>query len=171
MDPNDVEAVSALYRSYAPELLGAFHRRFPWSHDIVEDAVQHAFLQLQTVARPPGEPRAWLRTVTHHYIIDRLRADGKLVRDDELIDGLAADTGSSASRADGISTTLVQRALQLLTTRARRILRGKYQEGKTYGTLAREEGVAKSGMGRILDRARQRLRRAVEELQQRKGRE
>lgn len=164
MDPNDVEAVSALYRSYAPELLGAFHRRFPWSHDIVEDAVQHAFLQLQTVDRAPGEPRAWLRTVAHHYIIDRLRAEGKLVRDDELIGGLAADTGSSASPTGGVSTTLVQRALRMLTTRAQRILRGKYQDGKTYGTLAREEGVAKSGMGRILDRARQRLRRAVDEL-------
>jgi DNA-directed RNA polymerase specialized sigma24 family protein len=59
---------------------------------------------------------------------------------------------------------LVQRALQQLTTRAQRLLRGKYHEGKTYGTLARQEGLAKSGIGRILDRARHRLRQAVDEL-------
>lgn len=164
MDPGDVEAVSDLYRSYAPELLGSFHRRFPWSHDIVEDGVQHAFLQLQITGGTPAEPRAWLRTVAHHYIIDRLRAEGKLVRDDEVITGLAVDNEASAPTTDGISTTLVQRALLQLTTRAQRILRGKYQDGKTYGTLAREEGLAKSGLGRTLDRARQRLRHAVAEL-------
>lgn len=160
----EADQLSALYRSYSPELLASLHRRFPWSHDIVEDAVQHGFLQLQTANPPPDEPRAWLRVVAHHYIIDRLRADGKLVRDDEVVGALSADTDSSNSTAPPITPSLVQRALLLLTGRAQRLLRGKYEEGKTYGTLAREEGVAKSGMGRILDRARQRLRQAVDEL-------
>jgi RNA polymerase sigma factor (sigma-70 family) len=161
MEPDQV---SALYESYSPELLASLHRRFPWSSDIVEDAVQHGFLQLQTASPPPDEPRAWLRVVAHHYIIDRLRADGRLVRDDEVIGAVAADTGSSTSTGTTVSASLVQRALLTLTARAQRLLRGKYEDGKTYGTLAREEGVAKSGMGRILDRARQRLRQAVEEL-------
>lgn len=164
MDPDQL---SALYRSYSPELLASLHRRFPWSSDIVEDAVQHGFLQLQTATSPPDEPRAWLRTVAHHYIIDRLRADGKLVSDDGVLGAVVADTGSSTSTGATVSASLVQRALRMLTGRAQRLLRGKYQEGKTYGTLAREEGVAKSGMGRMLDRARQRLRRAVDELRRR----
>ena len=161
MDP---DPLSTLYRDYAPQLLASLHRRFPWSSDIVEDAVQHAFLKLQTAARTPDEPRAWLRTVAHNYIIDRLRADGKLVSDDGAVDAVATDTGHSTGTGAVVSASLVQRALGMLTARAQRLLRGKYQEGKTYGTLAREEGVAKSGMGRILDRARRRLRRAVDDL-------
>jgi RNA polymerase sigma factor (sigma-70 family) len=161
MEPDQL---SALYSSYSPELLASLHRRFPWSSDIVEDAVQHGFLELQTVSPPPDEPRAWLRVVARNYIIDRLRADGKLVSDDEVIGAVAADTGAANSSNPVLTPSLVQRALRMLTGRAQRLLRGKYEEGKTYGTLAREEGVAKSGMGRILDRARQRLRQAVEEL-------
>jgi RNA polymerase sigma factor (sigma-70 family) len=161
----ETDQLSALYSSYSRELLASLHRRFPWSSDIVEDAVQHGFLELQTANPTPDEPRAWLRVVAHHYIIDRLRADGKLVSDDEVIGAVAADTGSaSLTTSDALTPSLVQRALQMLTGRAQRLLRGKYEQGKTYGTLAREEGVAKSGMGRILDRARQRLRRAVGEL-------
>lgn len=161
MDPDEL---SALYRSFAPELLGSLNRRFRWSPDLVEDSVQHAFLALQTANTPPDEPRAWLRTVARHYVIDRLRADGKLVSDDDTFDALASDPDPSTSVSTRVSTTLVQRALRQLTTRAQRLLRGKYLEGKTYGTLARQEGLAKSGIGRILDRTRQRLRRAVEEL-------
>jgi RNA polymerase sigma factor (sigma-70 family) len=160
----DEDDLSRLYRGYAPELLESLHRRFPWSGELVEDSVQHAFLALQTATIAPQEPRAWLRTVARHYIIDRLRADGKLVSDDETLDALASDPTPSTAASTAISTTLVQRALRQLTTRAQRLLRGKYQEGKTYGTLARQEGLAKSGIGRILDRARLRLRRAVEDL-------
>lgn len=165
MNPDDI---SALYRSFAPELLGSLRRRFPWSDDIVEDAVQHAFLKLQTGGTPPDEPRAWVRTVAHHYIIDRLRTDGKLVSDDEALNGLRAEPPASTTTAMVISPTLVQRALSNLTTRAQRLLRGNYLDGMTYGALARREGVAKSGMGRILDRARQRLRRAINELRGRR---
>ncbi|HEY4320441.1 MAG TPA: sigma-70 family RNA polymerase sigma factor [Gemmatimonadales bacterium] len=163
MDPDEV---ATLFRSCAPELRDDFQRRFPWSHDVVEDAIQHAFLQLHLAKHPPDQPRAWLRTVTHHHIIDRLRADGKLVRDDDIFADVAA-AEPSAVTGQAVSTTLVQRALGLLTTRARRMLRGKYLDAKSYRTLAREEGLATSGIGRVLDRARQRLRRAVDEM--RKG--
>jgi RNA polymerase sigma factor (sigma-70 family) len=158
----DAGELSALYRSYAPSLLESLRRRFPWSTDLVEDGVQHAFLALSTCAPPPDEPRAWLRTVARHYIIDGLRADGRLVSDDDALEAHAIDPPPSGSAR--VSTTLVQRALRQLTTRAQRLLRGKYIDGKTYGALARQEGLAKSGMGRILDRARQRLRGAIEEL-------
>jgi len=162
MDPDQL---SALYRSYSPELIASLQRRFPWSSDVVEDAVQHGFLALQTASPPPDEPRAWLRVVAHHYIIDRLRADGKLVSDEGVIGAAAAETGSAGSTTSpALTPSLVQRALRMLTGRAQRLLRGKYEQGKTYGTLAREEGLAKSGMGRILSRARDRLRRAVDEL-------
>jgi len=164
MDPDEL---STLYRSFAPELLGSLHRRFPWSPELVEDSVQHAFLALQTASTPPDEPRAWLRTVARHHVIDRLRADGKLVSGDDALDGIASDPHPSTAVSTGISSTLLQRALRQLTTRAQRLLRGKYLEGKTYGTLARQEGLAKSGIGRILDRARLKLRRAVEELRSR----
>ena len=160
----DADELATLYREYAPQLLESLHRRFPWSSDFVEDGVQHAFLALHTAATPPDEPRAWLRTVARHYIIDRLRADGKLVNDDDTLGALPSDPNASTASSPGISTTLVQRALRQLTTRAQRLLRGKYQEGKSYDTLARQEGLAKSGVGRVLDRARQRLRRAVDEL-------
>lgn len=159
----DRDEMSALYRSFSPELLGSLQRRYPRSGDIAEDAVQHAFLQLQMAVQPPDEPRAWLRTVARHYVIDRLRADGRLVGDDAIVSELPANE-SAPPDSGGISASLVQRALTQLTTRAQRLLRGKYMDGRTYGTLARQEGVAKSGMGRILDRARERLRLAVEEL-------
>ncbi len=159
----DADDLSRLYRTFSPDLLGSLHRRFPWSNEIVEDAVQHAFAQLNGTSRTPDEPRAWLRTVARHYIIDQLRAEGKLVHDDDLV-GDAPANADATSNSAGISPTLVQRALLLLTTRAQRLLRGKYQDGRTYGSLARQEGVAKSGMGRILDRARERLRKAVEGL-------
>ncbi len=163
----DRDEMTALYRSFSPVLLGSLQHRFPWAGDIVEDAVQHAFLQLQMAVQPPDEPRAWLRTVARHYVIDRLRADGRLVSDDELAGELPASDPPLAPESGGISVSLVQRALTQLTTRAQRLLRGKYMDGRTYGTLARQEGVAKSGMGRILDRARERLRLAVEELRKR----
>jgi len=165
----DADELSTLYRNYAPELLESLHRRFPWSGDIVDDSVQHAFFALQTATTSPDEPRAWLRTVARHYIIDRLRADGKLLSDDEALERLASEPQPSTSVSGEISTTLVQRALRQLTTRAQRLLRGKYLEGRTYGTLARQEGLAKSGIGRTLDRARHRLRRAVERLRRDPG--
>lgn len=158
----DSAEVAELYRTYAPELRQSFGRRFPWSRDVVEDAVQHAFLQLHLAKAGPEQPRAWLRTVTHHYIVDRLRAEGKIVRDDAALDEIAAE--QSTATGAGVSTTMVRRALELITTRARRLLRGKYQEAKSYRTLAREEGLATSGLGRVLDRARKRLRRAVDQM-------
>ncbi|MGH7582445.1 MAG: RNA polymerase sigma factor [Gemmatimonadales bacterium] len=164
----DADEVTVLYQTYAPELRDTFRRRFPWSEDIVDDAVQHAFLQLHTATTRPHEPRAWLRTVTHHYILDRLRAEGKLVRDETALDDVAAREDPSTATEASISTTLVQRALGMLTTRAQRLLRGKYLQAKSYRTLAREEGVATSGMGRILDRARQRLRRTIDDIRHRR---
>lgn len=158
------DEMSVLYRGFAPQLLGSLQRRYPRAGDITDDAVQHAFLQLQMAVHPPDEPRAWLRTVAGHYVIDRLRADGRTVSDDEIISELPAGSAPVTRDTDEVSTTMVQRALAQLTTRAQRLLRGKYMEGRTYGTLARQEGIAKSGMGRILDRARERLRKAVNEM-------
>jgi RNA polymerase sigma-70 factor (ECF subfamily) len=166
-------ALATLYAEYQPELLRSLQRRFPWSSDIVEDAVQHAFLKLHEAPLSPEEPRAWLRTVARRYIIDHLRATGKLAPEEAAIEqaGPPTPAGDASTSAALPSPTLVQRALLQLTTRARRLLRGKYENGLTYGTLARQEGLAKSGMGRILDRARQRLRRAVEELRRQPGRD
>ena len=155
--------LSALYRAYQPELVQSLNRRFPWSRELVEDAVQVAFLRLQGADPVPDEPRAWLRTVARRDVIDRLREQGRIVSDEAAIaghPGEPANMGTSSSQSRP-SPTLVQRALLLLTTRAQRLLKGKYQDDKTYGTLAREEGLAKSSMGRLLDRARERLRRAV----------
>jgi RNA polymerase sigma-70 factor (ECF subfamily) len=164
----DADAIAELYRSYAPELVASLQRRFADADDIVEDAVQHAFLQLQTVATPPAEPRAWLRTVARNHVLDRLRANRRMVSDDDVIDDLPASTATYTADIPAISTTLVQRAMLLLTTRAQRVLRGKYQDGKNYDTLAEQEGLAKSGIGRLLDRARASLRRAVDEMRGRR---
>jgi RNA polymerase sigma factor (sigma-70 family) len=163
----DEIALSKLYDEFQPELVRSLQRRFPWSADIVEDGVQQAFLKLHQAATPPDEPKAWLRTVARRYVIDQLRATGKMASEEDAVDQLV-DPGrriDASTSAVAPSPTLVQRALSMLTTRARRLLKGKYEDEKTYGTLAREEGLAKSGMGRVLDRARQRLRRAVEEMQ------
>ena len=126
--------------------------------------MQTAFLKLHGADPVPNEPRAWLYTVARRQVIDRLREQGRFVSDEDTVAELPASpaTHVDSSAVQPPSPTLVQRALLLLTSRAQRLLRGKYEEEKTYGTLARQEGVAKGSMGRLLDRARQRLRRAVE---------
>lgn len=160
----DDDVLGTLYQSYHPELIRTLTRRFPWSGDLVEDAVQTAFLKLHGADPVPDQPRAWLYTVARHHVIDRLHEQGRFLPDDDTIAEVPANPATlvDSSGVQLPSPTLVQRALLLLTSRAQRLLRGKYEEGKTYGTLARQEGVAKGSMGRLLDRARQRLRRAVD---------
>ncbi len=57
----DADQAAALYQSFSPELLGGRPAALPAAGDVVDDAVQHAFLQLQVAAHTPHEPRAWLR--------------------------------------------------------------------------------------------------------------
>lgn len=155
------EELENLYRSFQPELLGNLSRRFPRTPDLVEDGVQHAFTRLQEADPPPGNPRAWLRTVARNYVIDRLREQRKIVADETALEAMeypgAASTGSEFLP----TPSALVRAIDLLTTRARRLIRGKHLEEKTYGTLARETGLAEASVGKKLWQARQRLREAA----------
>lgn len=154
-------AFEELYRSFQPDLLRKLSNRFPRSVDLVEDGVQHAFTKLQVADPLPDNPRGWLRTVARNYIIDRLREQGKIAADETALEDVGAPLDADPGTAPLPSASALVRAIDLLTTQARRLIRGKHLEDKTYGTLARETGLGKASIGKKLWQARQRLKEAA----------
>lgn len=150
-----------LYRSFQPDLLRNLARRFPRTPDLVEDGVQHAFTRLQEADPAPDNPRAWLRTVARNYVIDRLREQQKIVADETALESVELSEATGTGSGGLPTPSALVRAIDLLTTRARRLIRGKHLEEKTYGTLARETGLAEASVGKKLWQARQRLREAA----------
>jgi len=157
----DKSTLEALFKDYQPELLRKLSIRFPRSRDLVEDGVQHAFAKLHVAEPVPDNPRGWLRTVAKNYIIDGLREQGKIAEDETALGAVRVPSDSDLTTGRLPSTSALVSAIDLLTTRAQRLIRGKHLEGKSYGTLARETGLGKASIGKKLWQARQRLKEAV----------
>jgi len=163
----DTRVFEELYRDFQPELLRKLSSRFPRSVDLVEDGVQHAFTKLHVAEPVPDNPRGWLRTVARNYVIDRLREQGKIGGDETALEDQGTPVDATSGTAQLPSASALVRAIDLLTTRARKLIRGKHLEDKTYGTLARETGLGKASIGKKLWQARQRLKEAALRLMQR----
>lgn len=130
--------------------------------DDVADAVQIALWRLSQCTPAPENPEAWMARVAWRILLDEFRAEAR--RPMVPLSALPTDAQSPAPTLSGtttgtLSAELVSQVLQGLPDRDRALLRAMYVEGRPARALAEEIGVKESGMGRIMDRARQRFRR------------
>jgi RNA polymerase sigma-70 factor (ECF subfamily) len=161
------ETLDTLHREHADALRSRLRRRFPALGDQVDDAVQVAFTRLATQPEPVERPAAWLHRVATNWCLDQLRRRHATVAvEDAPADAETLAVGPptlSATTTRTLTVRMVREALADLGPRDRELLLAMYAEGTPYPKLAERFGLAVASVGRTLDRARARFRRAFED--------
>ena len=140
---------------------GAYDFRSDWP-----DLVQNVLLAVIEAGRAgrvrkPEAVFAYVRSITHHKLMDRLRAHARHAEDEsQLLESeAAAPASSSGCPTDQDLVTDVRRALERLPERKCRVIFGVYGEGKTYDQVAEETGIPLGSVKRYLREGLAALRR------------
>lgn len=141
----DRAAVTALYRRYAPVLLGIAVRIVRTQAE-AEDVLHDLFVSLPARARHYSRERgtvtAWLVILTRNLCIDRIRRRAGLARAADALEAPApVPTPESLAGATSRRQRIL-RALEALPPVQRATLEAAFFEGLTYSELAEREGVA-----------------------------
>lgn len=142
----------AVWRQHRPMVLAeaAHVTGNPW---IAEDIAQVVFTQLWAGKVPPGQERAWLRTLTRSRAVDHIRHD---------MASRTVDTRYTHNTAplapDLIADREVQLLIDSLDPSARRLFRLAFLDGLSYRNIAavvgEPEGTIKSRIRRTLSQLR-----------------
>lgn len=155
---------SEVYRTTFEDLVRFLHRKV-WDADRASDLAQETFVR--ALGKEPENPRAWLFTVAGNLARDEARSDTRRRRYLKLIKSEAA-TRSAPDPAEQLErrqrAERVKRALERLSERDREILL-LWDGGLAYEEIARETGLSPRAIGTTLARARRRLVRAYDELE------
>ncbi|GAA2158869.1 RNA polymerase sigma factor (sigma-70 family) [Humibacillus xanthopallidus] len=171
-----MESGEQLWRSLAPQVLGALVRRYG-DFDRAEDAVQEALLAASTQwprDGMPHDPRAWLVRVASRRLIDhwraddararRERADAGAVPTDALVESPAdswveaGDAGAGDAHADDTLTLLLLCCHPALTPPSQVALTLRAVGGLTTAEIASAFLVPESTMAQRISRAKQGIR-------------
>jgi RNA polymerase sigma-70 factor (ECF subfamily) len=141
----DRSAFEALYRATSARLFGICVRVLS-DRTEAEDVLQDAFVTVWHRASQYDAERAgaaaWLSTIVRNNAIDRLRARPPLARAPiELVEAMA-DPAEAPDRAAESSAerTRLERCLEQLDERRRRLIRTAFFDGATYDELAARTG-------------------------------
>lgn len=135
--------------------------RFAAHASYAPDAVQHALVKFSLQEPKPDHPEAWLARVAHNAMLDHIRSVERSPVEYGSVDEAAAAVGPPTlahTTTRTLSAELVHQVLETLPERDRELLRAMYMQGSSARELAAEHGLKESGMGRIMDRARQKFR-------------
>jgi RNA polymerase sigma-70 factor (ECF subfamily) len=154
----------ALYRREAARLGRFFKRRFPGEDAL--DFVHDTFRKWMGTARSARRPEAYLTTVAVNLVRDRAKADRRQraafdARDQED-STLSTDPVEHLETRDLIAR--IDRAVQMLKPKTRRIFLMHRIDGLDYAEIAERMGMSVKGvewqMGQALDQIRRRVGRA-----------
>lgn len=155
-----------LYRKYRGPLLG-YCTRLVGDPDAADDIVQETFLRTwRGMDRIDPQRRLWpwLQRVSQRICLDHeTRNPMKAATGDELAGARVVGLAPLAA-ADGSSTEneALASALGSLNPRYRRLLYLRAIEGWSYRDLARADGTSVSSVGKVLARAKERVRLQLE---------
>lgn len=153
----DREAFGALYARHAGALY-ALALRLVDDASLAEDLVQDTFLKaLQTLGGYRGEAplRAWLKRVTTHLAIDRLRARRPAVD----LDAVSMASPEPGPESQGAALGLLAR----IPVPARTVVWLHTMEGWSHAEIGARFGMSESWSKSLVSRALARLRGVLEE--------
>lgn len=131
-----------------------------WADDLVQDTAERALTRVRTF-RPDSNLRAWLLTILRHLYIDQLRARREIAIDDEQGPWQALEAPSG--QVDSLVLRDVQRMLYRLPFEQREVLLLVCVEELSYQEVASVLSVPIGTVMSRLARAREHMRRLLEE--------
>lgn len=154
------EEIDALYREIYPALYGYAHSALG-SVSLAEEAVQEAFViacQKEEVLISCKNPGGWVYKVLQN-VIGNIRREQNIHR--RIIGEYLTDhTGSVVSAEDGVKLDLLYEDIAELD--AYILLKDYVVEKKSYLELAQERGVSLATCRKMVQRAKQRLKKYFE---------
>ena len=152
-------AFRELFAAAYDDLLVFVERRIPLAvaDDVVAETFLTAWRRFDDVPEPLDEARAWLFTVAHNILRNRLRSEQR--RHSLALRILREPDGSGSSEADSVAARVdLTRAWQQLTPADQEVLTLTVFEGLTGAQAAQVLGIARPAFSLRLLRARRRLR-------------
>lgn len=131
-----------------------------WADDLVQDTAERALTRVR-MFRPESNLRAWLLTILRHLYIDQLRARREIAIDDEQ--GPWQTLEAPSGQVDSLILRDVQRMLYRLPFEQREVLLLVCVEELSYQEVASVLGVPIGTVMSRLARAREHMRRLLEE--------
>ncbi|HKU43036.1 MAG TPA: RNA polymerase sigma factor [Polyangiales bacterium] len=138
----DAAAFNALFRAYAPKLLGYFARQGKRTHD-AQDLVQQTFLHVHRSRADYrlGEPlRPWIYTIARNLGHDHGRRQQRRPETFCEVDSYASAAPASESLIHGQRTRVLALALERLPGEHRNLLHEHWFEDRTWSEIAKREG-------------------------------
>ena len=154
----DMEACIPALRRYAAALL----RDHQEVDDLVHDCLVRALDRLNT-RREEGDLRAWLFSILHNLFINRTRRARRHGTTESLDETDEASLGQRATQDDHVHGRDLMRALDELPEEQRSVLLLGAVEDLSYAEVARVVGVPVGTVMSRLSRAREKLRRGLNE--------
>ena len=156
-------ALEKLPRDFATTLALQLRREMRAEPDVVDDAVQDAFVKLMKQSEWPSAPERWIATVARNRLRDILRqgrTKRKMIASDEIVSQIPNPDPNDAEQDEwrGALRERLLTALAQLDERTRDMLVLKYVHGLQYPELAATLNIETSSVGTTLNRARKKLR-------------
>lgn len=146
---------------FIDELTEKLERRYERYSSFAPDAVQTALVKLSLQTPKPDHPEAWLSRVATNAMLDHIRATDRspvTYAADDLPEGSVPAPTLAHTTTRTLNAELVQSVMNEMPERDREMLRAMYVDGVSARTLADQHGLKESGMGRTMDRAREKFR-------------
>jgi RNA polymerase sigma-70 factor, ECF subfamily len=154
------DSIRRIYRETLDDFYGVISRRCDGDRDLTEDVVQETWLRAVRAWQAggvPDKPMAWLTTVGSRILANhfRRRAPERL---DDTNDVPVTDLAERRERQ-----SLVERALARLPGLQGKLLEAFHLEDRAVSDIAREHGLSERAIEGRLRRARQNLRRELDQ--------
>ena len=165
---SDAELVR-IYRSTIGPLYGYVSRRVGGDGALAEDLVQDTWMRAigdWPANGVPREPLAWLIRVARNTLVSHFRRAQLDFVDPALLDRIERyDNGAAAEDPD--IAAAVNCALARLRRAPAELLEARYFAGKSVRELARQHGLSERAVEGRLRRARQKLKKKIEQMRTR----
>jgi RNA polymerase sigma-70 factor (ECF subfamily) len=153
------DSIRRIYRETLDDFYGVVSRRCDGDRDLTEDVVQETWLRAVRgwqAGGIPEKPMAWLTTVASRILANHFRRR-PAERLDETNDLPAADLSERREKR-----SLLERALGRLPRLQGKLLEAFHLEDRAIADIAREHKMSERAIEGRLRRARQNLRREID---------
>ena len=167
----DAELVR-IYRSSIGPLYSYVWRRVGGDAALAEDLVQDTWMRAigdWPANGVPREPLAWLLRVARNTLVSHFRRARLEFVDPALLDRVERDDHGGAAEDPGVAAA-INWALARLRRAHAELLEARYFAGKSVREIARERGMSERAVEGRLRRARQKLKKKIEQMRPRGAR-
>ncbi|MES2179005.1 MAG: sigma-70 family RNA polymerase sigma factor [Gemmatimonadota bacterium] len=158
------ELVRHIYRETLDDFYGVVSRRCDGDRDLAEDVVQETWLRAFRAWRHdgvPDKPMAWLTTVASRILASHFRRQTADRLDDGSGDAILAPDAEVA-RDSFEKRSLVERAIARLPVLQKQLIEAFHFDRRPVADIAGSVGLSERAVEGRLRRARQNLRREIE---------